>query len=108
MYNCKRLNRLPPLLELESKIRHHSEPKFENHDLKLQILNNNQSYISIKSFKHKEKVYGINEVEPDYDLLNKRPQFNDKFNQEVMSKLTRKRRYDAVEFRTKGTNAIYK
>ena len=44
--------------------------------------------------KTENKEYGINETAPDYNLLNRRPKFSNHFQKEIISKISKKRRYD--------------
>lgn len=40
------------------------------------------------------KVYGINEIAPDFNLLNKRPHFSENFQHEILSNISKKRDYN--------------
>lgn len=97
----KTVNLLSLHLKLDDNLRKARSKSVANHSSKLQLLDDNITDLENTGFKRKEKVYGINEIAPDYNLLNKRPNFSKLFQKEIMAKITRKRRYDNPRHRFK-------
>lgn len=47
-----------------------------------------------KSTKLAPKIYGINEVPPDNNLLNKRPKFSEDFQNQILANISKRREYN--------------
>lgn len=80
-------------MEFKTNNRYYSEYRNNWNSIKNSIILPEEDQ-QFKPLSKNKKIYGINEVAPDYHLLNKRPKFSNHFHKEIIAKISKKRRYD--------------